>query len=279
MVVGPAWTRREIEKPAGRKNMGTWIAAVYTDEQQRRLGVNESGQKAQLAPAPVALVSSSRTAIMRGAEQGHQGLHEGYKGACESGKESTECAVIVPVAITPYYARALLNSPLLLAHLTKTYFKNYDTNKNGILELGEIKVLCQDLHKTLGLSFSHVDLEAVKTSIAPFAKGQVLKAEDFPAWFKMVMQDSISATPVVQQECDMEVKIKELSEDTCVLYGFSKVDPFMTAGTLREIVASQLDFPVSQVRLIIGGAVLSDTATMEELQISPDSKVIVEICS
>lgn len=42
--LGPAWTRGEIERPEGEKNMGTWTAAVYTEEQQRRLGVNEMGE-------------------------------------------------------------------------------------------------------------------------------------------------------------------------------------------------------------------------------------------
>lgn len=54
MVLGPAWTRGEIEAPAGTKEMGGWTAAVYTAEQQARLGVDESGKKLQenAAPAP-----------------------------------------------------------------------------------------------------------------------------------------------------------------------------------------------------------------------------------
>ena len=44
MVMGPAWTRGEIEAPGGEKDMGGWRAAVYTPEQQARLGVNESGE-------------------------------------------------------------------------------------------------------------------------------------------------------------------------------------------------------------------------------------------
>ena len=40
----PAWMRNGLaEAPAGRKSMGTWEAAVYTSEQQTRLGVDESG--------------------------------------------------------------------------------------------------------------------------------------------------------------------------------------------------------------------------------------------
>ncbi len=42
-LVGPAWTRGEIEAPVGTKDMGGWQAAVYTEEQQKRLGVDEHG--------------------------------------------------------------------------------------------------------------------------------------------------------------------------------------------------------------------------------------------
>ncbi|KAG8457954.1 hypothetical protein KFE25_012020 [Diacronema lutheri] len=50
-LIGPAWTRGEGEKPAGERDMGTWTAAVYTAEQQARLGVDEHGQ---LRGAPAA---------------------------------------------------------------------------------------------------------------------------------------------------------------------------------------------------------------------------------
>ncbi len=67
MAIGPAWTRGEIEAPEvwsgcavfvgplicslawfpfqGTKDMGGWTAAVYTEEQQARLGVDELGAK------------------------------------------------------------------------------------------------------------------------------------------------------------------------------------------------------------------------------------------
>jgi hypothetical protein len=43
-LIGPKWTRGLIEPPAGEKDMGGWIAAVYTKEQQIRLRVNERGE-------------------------------------------------------------------------------------------------------------------------------------------------------------------------------------------------------------------------------------------
>ena len=51
-AVGPAWTRGEIEQPAGEKDMGGWTAAVYTDEQQARLGVSADGTPLAAAPPP-----------------------------------------------------------------------------------------------------------------------------------------------------------------------------------------------------------------------------------
>ena len=59
-AVGPAWTRGEIEKPAGEKDMGGWGAAVYTEEQQARLSVAEDGTPrapAQTTETPDALAT------------------------------------------------------------------------------------------------------------------------------------------------------------------------------------------------------------------------------
>ncbi|CAE7565308.1 unnamed protein product [Symbiodinium pilosum] len=69
MVIGPAWTRGEMEKPAGTKNMGTWTAAVYTPEQQARLGVNEFGQ----TPAAPAKAAAPCAATFGGAMPGKVG--------------------------------------------------------------------------------------------------------------------------------------------------------------------------------------------------------------
>eukprot|EP00040_Diaphanoeca_grandis_P020126 m.106915 g.106915 ORF g.106915 m.106915 type:complete len:135 (-) comp27758_c0_seq1:131-535(-) len=44
----PAWTRGEIEPPAGEKTEGGAVLGVYTEEQQARLGVNEWGEKVQV---------------------------------------------------------------------------------------------------------------------------------------------------------------------------------------------------------------------------------------
>jgi len=252
-VVGPAWTRGEIEKPAATKDMGGWTSLVYTQEQQIRLGVDEQGNKVAASAAPQS----------------------------------------APASITPQYAAALLNSPNLLSALCRSYFKKYDTNRSGILELGEIRVLCQDLHESLGLTFSMMDDEddeAIRGSIAPYSKGGYSKgeqaqllAEEFPAWFTNVMEDSISLLEFRQQlsmdqiraqfelagPAAYTVKVKSLSGEEIPV----KVLASMAMGTLREIAASSLDLPSAQTRLALGEEVLPDSATLEELQIGPDSEL------
>lgn len=45
-ATGPAWTYdSSVEKPAGEKNMGNYVEAVYTEDQEERLGVDEYGNK------------------------------------------------------------------------------------------------------------------------------------------------------------------------------------------------------------------------------------------
>lgn len=70
-ALGPAWTRGEIEAPQGEKSMGSWTAAVYTAEQQARLGVDEEGQPTApplssseaAAPPPPAADSAPTAAV------------------------------------------------------------------------------------------------------------------------------------------------------------------------------------------------------------------------
>ena len=47
MVTGPAWTRGEIEKPAGRKSMGSWTAAVVTSAFEYVLPQSDDGSGVQ----------------------------------------------------------------------------------------------------------------------------------------------------------------------------------------------------------------------------------------
>ena len=67
-AVGPAWTRGDMEAPAGEKDMGGWVATAYTPEQQARLGVDEQGNNVPVAvpAAPTAVLQlSGRTYTLR----------------------------------------------------------------------------------------------------------------------------------------------------------------------------------------------------------------------
>ena len=57
--LGPAFTRGEIEPPAGEKAMGGAVIGVYTEEQQARLGVDEEGKKVEAAEEAAAAVAPS----------------------------------------------------------------------------------------------------------------------------------------------------------------------------------------------------------------------------
>ena len=61
--VGPAFTRGEIEPPAGEKDMGSSKAAVYTKEQQDRLNVDEQGQKIKKSEWPELVGKNGEEAV------------------------------------------------------------------------------------------------------------------------------------------------------------------------------------------------------------------------
>ncbi len=68
--LGPAFTRGEIEPPAGEKTVGGATIGVYTAEQQLRLGVDEEGKKvddaAAAAAAVVAPVAAAEPPVLGG---------------------------------------------------------------------------------------------------------------------------------------------------------------------------------------------------------------------
>lgn len=70
--VGPAWTRGELEPPAGEKDMDGWTASVYTPEQQLRLAVDEAGHLVENtihnAPRKAAVASPEDSSVGRGGD-------------------------------------------------------------------------------------------------------------------------------------------------------------------------------------------------------------------
>ena len=87
-ATGPAWTRGAMEAPAGEKDMGGWVQAVYTSEQQRRLGVNEDGSPLNRA-GPAADYREQFTVVRDGEENraGPAGdYREQFSVVCDAGR-------------------------------------------------------------------------------------------------------------------------------------------------------------------------------------------------
>lgn len=238
-AIGPAWTRGEIEKPQGTKDMGGWTSLVYTKEQQERLGLDEQGN-----------------AIA---------------------KEEAAPELAPPLTITPQYAAALLNAPKLCDDMCAMYFKRYDTNGDQVLELSEITRLCADLHHGLGMTID-VNEEAIRGSMAGFTQGSQedrLTLEEFKGWFTSVLQESISLS-ISAPEPDsaaartpMSVKVKALSGREVAVEATSD----MTFGELKSYVAEDLELPEAQSQLTVDGEIVPDSLTLGEAQLGPDAEI------
>ena len=67
--LGPAFTRGEIEPPAGEKTVGSATIGVYSEEQQSRLGVDEEGNKLEDAAAAAAAAAAAGPSVAPSLEQ------------------------------------------------------------------------------------------------------------------------------------------------------------------------------------------------------------------
>jgi len=298
MVVGPAWTRGEIEKPAGEKNMGTWTAGVYTPEQQARLGVDEQGTKVapaaalELRAAPAAAPTAGRCGAIgpawtRGEIEKPAGTinmgtwtarvyteeQKRRLGVDKDGNKVTTASQ-QPQTITPAYATALLSSQQLMGTLCKQYFKKYDVNGDNVLQLSELTVLCTDLH--LGLGMSQANVECIKSSILPFSQGGAddqLTIDEFPVWFASVMKESIdanTAAPAPRIPTGFVLTVKALSGRQETL----EVPLSMNLSELREAAAAALELPAAQTQLMIGERILSEGhQTLKDCDFEPGQEI------
>jgi len=73
----PAWVTKEVEAPLGERDMGGWQAAVYTSEQQQRLGIDEFGKRIA-TPSKAARLEeeeqTSQVSLGKGSAAGHSVL-------------------------------------------------------------------------------------------------------------------------------------------------------------------------------------------------------------
>lgn len=90
--------------------------------------------------------------------------------------------------ITPGYAAALRSSPKLLVSMCRHYFRHYDSNKNDLLECGEVLILAQDLSSFLAVPLGS-DEPRLQASVAEFSgEGRdALCLSEFCQWFPSIL--------------------------------------------------------------------------------------------
>lgn len=96
--------------------------------------------------------------------------------------------------ITPSYATALLGSSKLLRSMCDKYFRKFDTNGNGVLEMKEAMKLMEDLQVSLGVPPADWPSEKqLHESLAKYAdEGCVLRREGFPQWFASTLEAALA---------------------------------------------------------------------------------------
>jgi len=160
---------RELEKPAGTKNKGSYTQLIYTEEQQSRLGVDELGRtlRADPPPRPPAAASSYAATTY----------------AIQLQKQK-------PPKLTQEYATALLQAPRLLTSLCTQYFKTFDVNQTGFFEFPEVIALAREVHENLAVPWHHGEAEHLRDSVALFGKTRpdCLSYDEFCQWFPAILQ-------------------------------------------------------------------------------------------
>ena len=280
MVIGPA-TRGEMERPLGIKDMGTWKAAVYTQEQQRRLGVGEFGQKLTAPIMGTARASAMAPHNVQPVEDmgSWKISHFGYTSEQEArlGSDHHTCShcnglPVVPPTMTSSFGKAVLNSPALLKGLCNMYFRRYDVNRNNVLELSEVQKLCDDLHVGLGMSMSSITPEALKASVGKFSETDKLGADEFQLWFAETLKESIQ----VYEKTEMEQAAAGLFEFKVRSAGrlaSIKAPLDVSMRDIIEAVAAVLELPSANTYLLHGDKQLPSETLLSELGLSEQTEL------
>ncbi len=144
-TLGPAWTQNKMEAPKGEKIMaGGWTAAVYTPEQQSRLGINESGEKraslSSLNPFENDTLKTLGPAYTRSnmepprGERNTNGYVEAFYdteqqqrlGVDEHGKKKTK------QTLGPAFTRAVMEAPKGIRNVSGGYQERYYTREQQV---------------------------------------------------------------------------------------------------------------------------------------------------
>lgn len=272
-----------LERPLGIKDMGSRKVAVYTQEQQQRLGVGEFGQRfvavagnpstmATMAPQ-VQNVTPAAVEDMGTWKISHFGYTSEQEARLGSDHHCSKChgLPVSPPTMTSSFGKAVLNSPALLKGLCQMYFRRYDMNRNNSLELNELQTLCDDLHIGLGMSMSGISPEALKASVARFSGGDKLSAGDFPLWFAEALKESIEVHQKIEEQAAGFLPFTVKSEDKLASI---KAPLDVSMQDVIEAVAAVLELPSANTYLLHGDKQLPSGETpLSELGLSEQSEL------
>eukprot|EP00438_Fugacium_kawagutii_P011970 Skav208810 [mRNA] locus=scaffold349:217804:218655:- [translate_table: standard] len=276
--------------------MGSWKAAVYTQEQQRRLGVGEFGSvaaptqtsqtasRASTAPQIVLPAQPVRQAVpvvedlgsWKITPFGYTSEQEARLGSDHHGSNCAHChgLPVVPPTMTSSFGKAVLNSPALLKGLCNMYFRRYDKNRNNTLELNEVHTLCDDLHIGLGMTMSGIPPEALKTSVARFSRDGTdeLSASEFPLWFAETLKESIEANQKIEEQSALSFLPFKVKSGHRVASISAPLE--LSMHDVIEGVAAVLELRSSNTRLLNGGKQLPSGETLlSELGLSEQTEL------
>eukprot|EP00931_Biecheleriopsis_adriatica_P106749 TRINITY_DN81129_c0_g1_i1.p1 TRINITY_DN81129_c0_g1~~TRINITY_DN81129_c0_g1_i1.p1 ORF type:complete len:337 (-),score=58.11 TRINITY_DN81129_c0_g1_i1:34-1044(-) len=209
------WTPGVMEYPADVNG--------YSEDQQLRLGVDAQGNRIQL---PERMQGYSAVPAPQ------PSLHR---------------------TITPGYAASLLSSPKVLAAMCQQYFRKYDQNQNGVLEVEELIPLTMELRQSLGVPFMS-DESAIRASMAQCgASTEALSYDEFYAWFAQEMQRDLPVADVsIPSSAEaVEVRVQAVGGAQVSM----SVPLKCTVRDFKTLACRDLGLPTKGVRILLGNRV------------------------
>jgi len=109
---------------------------------------------------------------------------------------SQEQPAAIERTLTPGYAQSLLTSPNLMRTLCQRYFRRYDANGDGVLELSEAMTLIEDLQDSLGVpAVDRPTEQQVRKLVERYNQDRnddSLSQDNFAAWFSFSLKATLA---------------------------------------------------------------------------------------
>lgn len=199
----PSWVLAGLEKPAGRKDEGTWYSAFYTPEQQERLGVDEHGNSVTTLASTTAPVLTTTTAsttvlvptttlvqnalLLRNKQEPPRHLVTVHLSRATTGglpgpQLSTSVIRHKECAKRPFPA------PPIAAKDIEQYFQWFDEDRDKGLDFMETLFCAQQVRGIMPIPLEFQ--RQLLASMQSFEKNQSqeLENDEFHAWFEAVLK-------------------------------------------------------------------------------------------